>query len=295
MPRHIEIEGELVTIVSTEIIQSVPLSEWLPKIERRIPMATPVLPTNTRAVWWDSTDLMHQQLLVLMEREPQVINMNLSGTIYALAIPWTRFLFHAITRDPNSNLQWSLSDYRIYWSNKRYTSPTDRDMLAAMVPNVYDDGRICFGSTGADANQILADRLDQTVNEFYVSTFNHDLTINRPNNWRGWTNWVKETRKDPMSWMTWTDWTTRTGAMTSWNLICEDWGNSTTSRNAPMVAANPIPDVPMGATFGRINEWIGSMTPEMYRRLHTAVVQNPPSEMSISDDISEEEEDDEDA
>jgi hypothetical protein len=292
MPRFIEIEGDLVSLIEKNIIQSIPLTEFLPKIERRIPIVTPVLPTNTRAVWWDTTDLSRQKLLVLMEREPQVINMNLTGRIHALTIPWTRFMFYASTRDPNQNLFWHLDDYRVFWSNKRYTDGAAQDMLAAMIPNVYDDARICFGSTGAEADQNLADRLDQTVNEFYISNFNHDLTIRRPNGWTNWGTWKRETLSNPASWANWTDWTQRTHDMTSWNKLCEDWFSDSTPRYAPMIASDPIPEVPLGATFGRINEWITTMNPDQYRRLFTAVSNTPPTEHAELNIATEDEDDD---
>ena len=292
MPRLIEINGGLVSIINREVAMTVPLEEWLPLIERRVPVSTPVLPTNVRALHWDETDMNHKKLMVLIEREPQIINLNMDGTMHRISIPWTRFFFYCSTRSSTPTAAWVLDDYRIYWSDKRYSNNIALDMIPALLPNVYEDARICFGSTGADAYQPLADRLDQIVNEFYVSTFNNDLTIRRPNGWRGWANWERMTTTNPMGWMTWPDWTTRTA--TSWTERCAQFVNGLDTRNTPMASADPIPDVPLGATFGRINEWFNEMDVHQRRRLIVTAqrwVEDESLELDATDDETDDEDD----
>lgn len=293
MPQIIEIDGGLVSLVNREVMNTIPLSEWLPKIEKRVPVSTPVLPTNARAIWWDTTDITRKKLLVLIEREPQIINLNMTGDIHRISIPWTRFFFYASTRDSSPTASWSLEDYRIYWSNKKYSNPTEADMITALLPNVYDDARICFGSTGADAYQPLADRLDQIINEFYVSTFNHDLTIHRPNGWRGWRAWERMTETNPMGWLTWPDWDQR--PKVSWESLCARWQQDPSQRFAYMASADPIPEVPLGATFGRINEWLTEMDPTLRRRLMIAISSAELPEPAVADGgATDDETDDED-
>jgi hypothetical protein len=294
VPRIIEIDGGLVSVVNREVSMTVPLEEWLPLIERRVPVSTPVLPTNVRALWWDETDLNRKKLVILIEREPQIINLNMAGAIHRLSIPWTRFFFHASTRSTLGN-EWVLDDYRLYWSNKRFANSTANDMLPALLPNIYEDARICFGSTGANAQQSIADRLDQIVNEFYTTTFNGDLTIRRPNGWRGWANWERMTTTNPMGWLTWTDWTTR--PMASWADLCGNAAAGSTTRNDPMVAADGIPDIPLGATFGRINEWFAGMdTPTRHRLLIAARAFTEDADTIVTtDDETDDEDEDENA
>jgi len=271
MTAVIEIENGLVSMVDRTVRFQVPMKDWLDQIEKRNPLFTPVLPVGTRGVYWDQTDLTNQKLLVLIEMQPQIINMDFSAqygesTIHRLSIPWTRFFFYATTTDPTNTMAWRLNDYRVFWAKRQYNDPTERDMIRALLPNVYGDGRICFGSTAANMDQSLAQRLDQTVNEFYVSRFNRDLTIYRPNGARTWRTWERMTEKDPTGWMEWDDLDPVKGGhqFYSFDSLATEQRVGMTSRFSPMVAAEPIPEVPIGATFGRLQQWLNDMgdTPE---------------------------------
>ncbi len=272
MTQYIEIENGLVSVIDRTVRISVPLDEWLPRIERRTPQYMPLLPTGTRAVWWDPTDLSAQKLMLLMEREPQTITLNLDSHLHRIMIPWTRFFFYATTRNPDENLAWRLEDYRIFWAKSRHTGDALADMTPAIVPNVYQDGRICFGSTGAAADQSLADRIDQTINEFYVSTFNRDLAIRYPNGWRNYATWERTTAADPLGWLSWPDLDPQSNRtrMYSFNDMTSQW-IAGAARNAPVVVQDGIPDLPMGATFGRINQWLAGLTSGQRLRVATAV------------------------
>ena len=266
MTRHIKIEGDLVTLVETSDVSTIALADWLPQIERRAPIYTPVMPTGTRAVWWDPTDLSTQKLVMLVEREPMTISMDLSGAAHnpmRLSIPWTRFMFYATTNNPQNNANWTLYDYRMMWSRSRFQSETLKDMTPALVPNIYEDGRICFGSTGVDATMSLADRIDSTVNGFYLTRFNRDLGIRYPNGWNGYTNWRRMTEENPTGWTEWPD-LNPVGSvrhMYSWEDVCQSF-NVVPDRNAvPTIAADGIPPLALGATFGRIQDWLGTLSP----------------------------------
>jgi hypothetical protein len=267
----IEIQNGLVSLVDRTVQYQVPMEQWLDKIEKRNPLFTPTLPLGTRSVYWDQTDLNNQKFVVLVEQQPQIIRMDFLGTIHTLSIPYTRFFFYCTTNNPANTLSWHMVDYRVFWSNKQYNDPAARDMIPAMLPNVYGDGRICFGSTGANAEQSLAQRINQTANEFYVSMFNRDLTIRRPNGSRSWTPWERMTVKDPTGWMKWTDWNSNSGQrFHSMDGLVADLGighSVMAARLEPMISADPIPEVPMGATFGRISEWLDGMTTDQRARL----------------------------
>lgn len=265
---YIKIENELVTVINESVERSVRLEDWLPLIEKRSPVLLPVLPQSTRAIWWDPTDIASQKLMLMMEQQPQTIRLNMQGHTKVLSIPWTRFVFYASTPGPTRPLSWRLEDYRIFWSKNRYQDPSAHDMIKALLPNVYGDGRICFGSTGARADQSLADRLDQTVNEFYISAFNHDLGIDYPNRWRGFAPWIRMTERNPNAWMDWPDWESGRFGEFSWNTLNEGYFRNTTSRLDEVIATNGIPPLQTGATFGRVEEWIAGLNNNQRARLY---------------------------
>jgi hypothetical protein len=288
----IEIENGLVKLVEKSTQYSIPLADWVSKIEKRSPIRTPVLPTGTRAVHWDPTDLNNQSLVVLIEREPHIMRMDYGGEVRRLSVPWTRFFFYCSTTDPTNRLSWNLADYRVYWSKSRYSDPAERDMIAALLPNVYEDGRICFGSTGANADQSLADRLDQTVNDFFVSRFNDDLHIRRPNRARTYRQWMRMTENNPTGWTEWEDWDPNNGYHTF--VAFDDLVARRTvisDRFSPMIARDPIPEVPLGATFGRLQEWLDGLDQSQRSRLMTAMLTDRALHNERYEDVVEVEED----
>jgi Prokaryotic E2 family D len=270
----IEIENGLVRLVERSVQYSVPMTDWLDKIEKRNPIATPVLPVGTRAVYWDQTDLTAQTFVVLIEQQPQMIRMDFDNMIRELSIPYTRFFFVATTDDPTNTLAWRLTNYKVFWAKAQYADPTVKDMIPALLPNVYEDGRICFGSTGADASQTLANRLNQTCNEFYVSRFNHDLTIRRPNGARTYREWERMTQNNSTGWMDWRDFDPALGYHTfrSYDDLVRQARVTMNDRFAPMLAAEPIPDIPLGASFGRLNEWLETLDSSQRDRLLQAML-----------------------
>lgn len=278
MTQRVVIENDLVSVEEVSVAYQVPLTDWLPRIEKRNPISTPVLPLGTRGVIWDQTDLTDQKLIVLIEQQPQIIRMNFYGTIHELSIPWTRFFFYATTNDPTNTMSWHLADYRIFWAKSQYRDPATPDMIQALLPNVYADGRICFGSTGADMEQTLAERLNQTCNEFYVSNFNRDLTIRRPDGARSYRTWERMTQKDPTGWMKWTDFDPNMGMHHFYSfdslLAGQRIPNIQAQRLAPMIAADPIPDVPMGATIGRITQWLDGFDNSQRDRILQAMLRD---------------------
>lgn len=271
MARIIEIDGGLVSIVSRSVETSIPLEEWVQSIERRSPLMLPTLPVGTKAVYYDPTDRNQERFAVLIERDPHIFTMNYGTRNYELSLPYVRFFFQATTRNPESNLEWSLTDYRVFFAKTPYVNPSTSDMIAALLPNVYEDGRICFGSTAADADQTIAQRLNQTVNEFFLSRFNGDLHIRRPNGAPSYTSWLAMTQNDPTAWVDWTDWSNPS----RWSLEMLARNMRPESRFEPMVAADPIPEVPLGATFGRITEWLQTMTPIQRTRFIAAATAFP--------------------
>lgn len=277
--RFITFEGDLVTEKEETIIRQVALNDFLPLLETRPTIYSPVLPTNTRAEFWNSSDPRSQQLAMLIEREPQIINMNFIDANYRLSVPWTRFYFFATTDNPSRNANWQLTEYRVFWAAQKYRDPNAQDMMQALIPNVYGDGRICFGSTAADANQILAERIDQTINEFYISNFNNDLTIRYPNGWRNWNAWIAMTENNPIGWADWTDWTNTTRQKYSFNDLTT---NTITpeQRAERIISPNGIPPLNLGATWGAAEEWWNTLTNNQRARLANIAANTPAEQIT---------------
>lgn len=254
---RVVIQNGLVTVETFEVSAAAPLDAWMPKIERRVSINSPTLPVGARAFVWDTEDLNDQTMSVLIEQQPNIANLDHIG-VHRVSLPFVRFLFVAHTSDPTRNSAWSLEDYRVFFSNRPYSEPDIADMIPATVPNVYDDGRICFGSTAADANQPLHRRLAQLANEFWVSRFNNDLSLRFPNGWNGWGEWEDMTENDPTGWAEWSDWDNAYIPHYSWNSETNPDAEHIT-RFDPMVSADGIPEVPLGATWGRASEWYASL------------------------------------
>lgn len=301
MQNIIEINGGLVSIVQRAVTHSMPLEDWLPLVEKRLPINMPVLPTGTRAVFWDPTNLNEQVLVVLVEQEPQIIHLKMSGLDpMRLSLPYVRFVFTCQTNNPNNNLNWALMDYRVTFSKSKYVDPTAKDMIRALVPNVYGDCRICFGSTGAEADQILSQRIDQTVNEFWATTFNNDLTIVRPEGSRTYRRWLRMTENNPTGWLEWDDFVDDGTRHTfySFNDFSFNRATNIPARMDEMVANEGIPEIPLGATFGRVREWIQTLEPTQRLRILEEVLRDRAlnNELYDGSHIEEDvEDDDEDA
>jgi hypothetical protein len=257
MPTILEIEGNLVREVTRTVGAEMRLDQFLPLIETRMPVILPTLPKNSvRAINYNATNPNNVTLALLVEVPPRIINLNMVGDIHRLSIPFSRWimLFHNSSGDP-TNTAWTFDEYYLFWAKQPFTAPDTYDMRPAMLPNIYrDSGSICFGSTGGRADQTIADRIDQIVNEFYATEFNHDLTIRFPNGWSGFGPWESMTENKPLDWANWSDWT-RTDLWSLNSRLGQQFDRTTT-----LVAADPIPEIPIGASFGRTQEWLASLT-----------------------------------
>jgi hypothetical protein len=294
MSTRIEIQGNLVSVIESSVLYAIPLEDWMPQIEARKAITVPVLPTGTRSVWWDPTITTQQKLGVLIEQQPQIINMSLQGTIKRLSLPWVRWVFYCETGNPQDNLSWTLRDYRVFFSKNKFTDRTTRDMIPALLPNVYEDGRICFGSTGADANQTISDRLDQTTAEFWASEFNRDLNIRRPMGASSYRRWERMTTNDPTGWMQWADLDVDAGywSFYSFDGIISSLANHDTGRFDPMFSPDEIPYIPLNASFGRAAEWLNGLDRVQRERLRRAIAQIDDGPVVIPDPDTDDEDDD---
>jgi hypothetical protein len=259
---EIVIKGELVELRTISINRQVPLKDWLDNIEVVAPVTLPTIGRTQVFAHYDKTGGTHR-LMVLTEIPAGIrhLEKNLrNGTArrYRLAMPWTYLWFAC---ESSNGRDWGIGDYRVFHARERYNGITD-EMIVARVPNVYHDGRICWGSAGVSPSLTLADRLDQLTNDFYVSRFNSDLDGNvpLPYNEPNYARWVRESAEDAASWRRWPEFTDRNVTKYTVENLLQTHG--VTPRLTEIVMPDAIPEVPVRLTFGRWDEWWMALEPE---------------------------------
>jgi hypothetical protein len=283
MPNFIEIEGGLARIVTREVSREVPLASVLPFIENRPPV-TLFHPRSAVATYWNESNPLDREVKFLCELAPGIRSIVKIDRRYRLAMPYTYFVFAFRSRtngaDANAadGSHYSMVDYFCFHAPRRFESLDDR-VWAAFLPNVYEDGRICFGSTGVRTDQPLANRVDQLVNEWYQTRFNNDVQGGRqhplpfngqlPN---GWINWVNETRDHGMGAIArMPEWDAPASTIPNWSFREVLLGQDVAGRGAhhvqisadrPRIATvtDEIPAIEAPWTFGRVAEWYANLT-----------------------------------
>jgi hypothetical protein len=127
--------------------------------------------------------------------------------------------------------------------------------------NISSDGRICIGSAAADPGASVGQHIDRLISNFWNSTFNDDI---QPHGmpYGDYAEWQAETEINANCWQQW-DWLPTAPYATTLNQFIDQ----PHSRLDPVSNQNAIPDVPMGATWGRFNEWFNDLPEEARLRL----------------------------
>lgn len=284
MPEIIQIDGGLVRILNTEVIREAKLEDFLPKLERRVPTMMPMLPHNTRAVYFDPTDEADLKIGIVIELPPKVRTITTQpdaweragrkNQAYLVSLPYTVFYFNLTSHDGDT---WEFRDYCAFFA-KDQMKDLNHKLVPALLPNVFGNGRICFGNTAPAATTTLADRVNSIVNEFYLSNFNnvghtraHYLPWNSPD----FDKWVKESKDNPLCWLQFPEFQEGTP---EWNLqehhtvkgMFERHGGAI-PRTEPHTGVGTIPEVAMRPTFGKVQEWVDNLTPGQRYRLNVAL------------------------
>lgn len=280
MPQFVEIEGDIARIVRRDIVRQVRLADLLPNIERRPPITLPILPTRTRVVHWDPSNIDNQMLHIITELEPSVRTITIQDDrglqrgAHRIAVPYTVFHFSLNTTDPNSNV-WSFTDYQCFFSPKPIGT-LDDTVIPALLPNVFEDGRICFGNTGTAGNQPLAARIDEVMNNWYLSNFNnigHVRGHYLPWNSRTFDKWVDETANNPRCWTTFPEWNPDSpeGQYQTHMSIKDILAQTRLTRTDEIRVAGAIPALNIAPTFGMSEQWLQALTPTQRTRLLRAM------------------------
>jgi hypothetical protein len=230
----------------------------------------------------DPTDNNRWRLSVLIETPPGVRTITLEPgrwdrahrTTPRLAMPYTIFAFHLTST--NQGRSWTFTDYDCFHSKATLSGDPDQSVIPAMLPNIYANGKICFGNTAPNlrANAGLADRLNAIVNEFYLTSFTDHAVRGGFIPWHGqrtYTRWVRETNANPRCWEDWPefeDTDTTVGHFTVQQILSE---GGMTPRITQITLPDGIPDLAFTPTFGRAHEWFAGLNGTQRRRLVTAI------------------------
>lgn len=272
--QQVIIEGGLVKIVEVAIVKQASLEDFLPLLTTRQPIHVPNLPAGITHLGAYPLPNGATEVDVLVENIPAMhyiafqkgaIHRNAQNPVlnYRLALPWTYFAFNMTSDDPNLKGSWSCSNWTIWWSNTRVTSLNDK-VSRVNLPNCYADGRICFGSLGRAGTNTLADFVNGTINTFWTSTFNEDLTVTYPGGYQNFEEWQAASTNTPDIWTTWPE------LHTPFKTLKEVF-RAPADRFAPVIVEGTIPAVPMPYTFASIDQWFNLMGHEEKQRMRDYV------------------------
>lgn len=269
MPEQIiEIQGDLIRRIERKVLHETNLKDIIPFMENRVPVTLPILPRHpVRAAYWDESGGPGKTLQFLTEVPPAVRRLEYFDANGPVAMPWTIFHFIVNTRAENPRGEhWDLSDVRIFWAQEQITD-LDLQVIPAMVPNVYENGEICFGDTGTNPFQPLPDRIDQLINDFYLTSFNNDLELRFP--WGSIEEWVEKSAEDRNCWKNFPEWDLNNGNVEHYQL--KDLFTVPLDRSAPRTLGNDIPPLTFLPTFGRTREWLDGLTNAQRLRLRAEI------------------------
>lgn len=272
MTQLIQIEGEMVRVLETEVLRQVRLEDFLPHIEHRPAITIGMLPKSAVFVHWDESNPTRKRIVILAERTAGMTTMVYNARRYRLSMPWTYMKFeYTTTGDPMNGVAWQIKNTEIFWAREQITDHNS-ELRTALIPNVDNRGQICWGNTGVPARLPLGVRVDRTLEEFYKTQFTHSNGAGSP--WQSetgldnWKRWDDESKLDPACYKNFPEWNTTTlmRRMTVGGVMAE-----INDRTIPVMVEGAIPEMPTPMTFGRAEEWAHGLTAVDRYRLHTAL------------------------
>lgn len=273
MPQRIVIEGDVVRVIEETEVRVAALKDLMPHLERRLPVSVGPLPLGTLFLSYDKDG---KRFSIAIERPPilQTIRVhyktnngarddttrdrdNLGNASFTLPLPYSIWTF-AGKIDNNNYLSVDSGSY--WWSPRHIAAPED-ELYAAIMPNIFAGGDICWGGTGATGNGF--DRLGTLVNEFLTTEFNDHLAPRFPPPYQSYTEWEAAGKVDPNCWRNW-DWARYDKATLKAQL----------APDKPLANYNfdfVIPAPPPSFTLERARDWIRRI-PERDRSVMLAAI-----------------------
>ena len=255
---QVVMEGDLVRIIEVKTVKQANMADFLPLLQTRQPIHIPALPKNLSHLGANPMPNGDTEVDLVIEFLPQPRQItwhardNDPTSTFRLAMPWTYFVFNMHTSDAALRTAWTCQNWKVFWTKKKVTSLTD-NMMRVFLPNVYEDGRICFGNLGRAGNTSLAEFVDATVNTFWISTFNNHLTVPLPGDYKNFDEWAADTAVTEACWEKWKMLDNKkVGTL-------QEILRGGRDRFAPVIVEGTIPNVPMPLTFDAIDQWFALM------------------------------------
>ena len=251
---HVEIHGGIAYHVDTRIIRQVPLAQLHSQLAVPQEWTLPTLPRGTRLVHVDPP---RNTIDLVVEEEFAIRTFNTTGMRQPLRLMIPNAIYVFSAERHGTDTQWHIGSVYAFWAKERITG-WEHPVIDMMLPNVYEGGRICFGTTGSTGGRQMYERVDETVNNFFHTDFNRDLGWRKPSHYRSYAQWARDSRDNPMAWLDWPDWT-RARPLNQW---------INPALTAPVTTLEgEIPTATPGWTFGRAAEWFETLRPTDRMRL----------------------------
>ena len=273
------IEGDLVTREDIVRGQSVPLTEMLANLTSYQPLDLANVPKGLCALKVEPITEGDGELYMkmLIEQEPTIRTIRYKNTSasrpgptipYTIRLPYVWFWMglrgSKVTTVAGERVVWSPQGWGSLWGKEPYTGWQTQAYLPAF-PNMFDDTRICFGAVRQNADQSLANYVNGTINGYWTSEFNNDIS-----SWQGPSGDGRFDTWDNDNWQSWDYWTRRSpNTIGGW---LTDY-NAGFSFREPMQAdaGTPVPAVPIIQTFNNVEAWLDDLEPQNRARLIHAV------------------------
>lgn len=170
MPREVRIIGEAVSLVETNVVRTVKLTDWMEALAARNPISSGIMPKGTRFFVRKA-----EHTVIVVEQEPAVrrIEWNLSGeaeNFWQLAFPYVEFVF-------TSSAQGVIVDGEVFYRNSPIQSMDDT-LCWPNLGNIYTNVcKICTEGMQMDGDLTIpmVTRLEDFISAFWASKFNADL------------------------------------------------------------------------------------------------------------------------
>lgn len=283
MAEQIIIEGSVVRHVRTETLAESAFTGLAPFLTTRLATTLPVLPQHP--VRFVSFDPESGRGLMIVETKPgrHILQVRHSGQRYDVdaqredadglsrwnvQLPYQYFAYpYTMVTGTDERLRdFTIGSAYLFWAKDAIR--TENDLVhPARCPNVDTSGSICWGSTNSDSASLSA-RIDDLVNNFYLTIFNEDLGHLTPFG-DSLTDW-ETASADPLAWRQWDYWNNVAGIPISG---VAEYIHAAPSTN--MAELNPsfvdIPELPQNFTVAHAQDWLSNLDPGALRRIMAAV------------------------